>query len=365
MAEGVNDLPENFNLKGRMIVAHGGNLGDLNFDLAHAGLLAKPYPSWSDTSFGLAAIFKNDGRFSNEQIAAALMCDLECNQHITKMKDESAKRRAVERLILRSHDTTQQKRMTRSAGTPNWREQRVDGSPIPSMHNARLAITAIGVECSYDTFHNKMLFGYKDDTARHVVQPILGEVSDDGILGLRQLLSDRFGFDLTDKHVRDAVKSLALEHCFDPVADMLDEAEANWDGVRAARPHGGGLFQLRRHAPQSRLRPQDHDRSRGPRAAAGLQVRHHPRSGKAGGFQQELGLAGAGRRGEFLRRADHRQGQPRGAGAARHHLDTRKRRSCRDEEGGGRDRQGVRKPDVRPCAASIRILSEKSATALN
>ena len=48
---------------------------------------------------------------------------------------------------------------------------------------------------------------------------------------MRRLLSDRFGFDLTDKHVRDAVKSLALEHCFDPVADMLDEAEANWDGV--------------------------------------------------------------------------------------------------------------------------------------
>ena len=45
------------------------------------------------------------------------------------------------------------------------------------------------------------------------------------------MLSDRFGFDLTEKHVRDAVVSLALEHCFDPVADMLAEAEANWDGV--------------------------------------------------------------------------------------------------------------------------------------
>ena len=49
------------------------------------------------------------------------------------------------------------------------------------MHNARLAITAIGVECSYDTFHDKMLFGYKDDTTRHVVEPILGEVTDNGI----------------------------------------------------------------------------------------------------------------------------------------------------------------------------------------
>ena len=215
-----------------MIVVHGGNLGDLNFDLTHAGLLTEPYQSWSEVAFALSAIFKNDGRFNNEQIAAALMCDLDCNQHITKMKGENARRRAVERLIRRSHDTPRHKKMARSAGAPDWREQRADGSPLPSMHNARLAITAIGVECSYDTFHDKMLFGYKDDTARHVVQPILGEVSDDGILGLRRLLSDRFGFDLTDKHVRDAVKSLALEHCFNPVADMLDEAEADWDGVK-------------------------------------------------------------------------------------------------------------------------------------
>ena len=114
---------------------------------------------------------------------------------------------------------------------PAWREKRANGSPVPSMHNARLAITAIGVECSYDTFHDKMLFGYRDDATRHVVEQFLGEVSDNGILSLRRLLSDCFGFDLTEKHVRDAVISLALEHCFDPVADMLATAEANWDGI--------------------------------------------------------------------------------------------------------------------------------------
>jgi predicted P-loop ATPase len=60
---------------------------------------------------------------------------------------------------------------------------------------------------------------------------ILGEVSDDGIIALRQLMSNRFGFDLTDKHTRDAVISLALQHCFDPVCDMIDKAEAEWDGI--------------------------------------------------------------------------------------------------------------------------------------
>jgi predicted P-loop ATPase len=119
----------------------------------------------------------------------------------------------------------------KEAGEPEWRERYLDGKPRPSMHNARLAITALGVDCSYDTFHNKILFGYADDKTRHTVETILGEVTDNGIIALRQLMSDKFGFDLEDKATRDAVKSLALEHCFNPVADMLDKAEAEWDGV--------------------------------------------------------------------------------------------------------------------------------------
>lgn len=112
-----------------------------------------------------------------------------------------------------------------------WRERRKGGAPAPSMHNARLAIAAMGLECSYDTFHDKMMFGYRDDVQR-TVEPMFGEVTDHGILSLRRFLSDRFGFDLTEQHVRDAVISMALERCFDPVRDRLDQAEANWDGVK-------------------------------------------------------------------------------------------------------------------------------------
>ena len=224
----VADLGPDFSAKGKKIIAHSGNLKDLNFDLQEAGIAPdRPYQSWSDVSFALAAIFKHDGRYSNEQIAAALMADLDCNQHV---QHQANKRRAIERLILRSHAPPPGK--VRTAGSPNWREQKKDGSPLPSMHNARLAITALGIECSYDTFHNKMLFGYKDDGVRHSVEHIVGEVTDNGIIALRQLMSDTFGFDMTDKHTRDAVISLALEHCFDPVVDMLAGAEANWDGVR-------------------------------------------------------------------------------------------------------------------------------------
>jgi predicted P-loop ATPase len=227
--KGAESLPADFSKKGRMIVAHSGNLADLNFDLNQARQEVT-YKSWSEVGLGLAAIFKNHGGFSNEKIAAALMCPLDCNQHVTKLPD-AKKRRAVERSILRSHEPSQSQTVRRIKGEPEWRERFANGQPKPSMHNARLAITALGIVCSRDTFHNKTLFGYRDDNVKHELQSIVGEVSDDGIIALRQKMSDRFGFDMEDKATRDAVKSLALEHCFDPVCDLIDKAEAEWDCV--------------------------------------------------------------------------------------------------------------------------------------
>jgi hypothetical protein len=228
---GVDILPPGFSFKGKMIVAHTGNIADLNFDIEQAGTVMKPYKSWSEVSIGLAAIFKNHGGFSNEQIAAALMCDLPCNQHVTKMPKDTDRRRAVERSMVRSHEPSQQQAVQRKEGDPDWRERYGNSKPRPSMHNARLAIAALGIDCSRDTFHNKTLFGYAGDTVRHELASIVGEVSDDGIIALRQLMSDCFGFDMEDKATRDAVKSLAMEHCFDPVCDMIDKAEAEWDEV--------------------------------------------------------------------------------------------------------------------------------------
>jgi hypothetical protein len=223
----VADLPRDFNAKGRVIVGHSGNVKELNFDLKLAGLVEKPYSSWSEVSLALTAIFKADGRFTLDKIAAALLCDLDCNRHVTKQRDEATRRRAIERLLSRAHERFAQ----RVARALNWRECRFNGSPLPSMHNARLAISALGVECSRDTFHNRILFGYRDDTVKHALQSIAGEVTDDGIIRLRQIISDRFGVDFEDKATRDAVKSLALEHCFDPVCDMLAKAEGEWDGI--------------------------------------------------------------------------------------------------------------------------------------
>ena len=102
--KGVADLRADFPLKGRMIIGHTGELENLNESLVKAGRLEKPYRSWSEVSLALAAIFKLYGWFTTEQIAAALMCPLPCNQHVLRQKKEDLKRRAVERLMRNSHE---------------------------------------------------------------------------------------------------------------------------------------------------------------------------------------------------------------------------------------------------------------------
>ena len=222
--KGASDLPADFNTKGKIIVAHTGTLKTLNDDLMAAHLLAKPYASWSEVAMALAAVFKLDGRYSTEQIVAALLCDLDCTQHIDRQTDKD---RAAERCVQRSYDPPKDG-IDRTLG---WRERLKNGLPKPSLFNARLAIDELGVECLLDTFHNRMHFGFRGDRARHELQSFGDEVSDNGIIQLRQMISVQFGVDMSDRFVRDAVISIALEHCFNPVRDMLDKAQADWDGV--------------------------------------------------------------------------------------------------------------------------------------
>src|SRR5580704_7479906 len=55
-------------------------------------------------------------------------------------------------------------------------------------------------------------------------------MSDDTIIGLRDMIKERFDFDPEGTATRDAVQSLSIENCFDPVLDFLTEAEGKWDG---------------------------------------------------------------------------------------------------------------------------------------
>jgi len=113
---------------------------------------------------------------------------------------------------------------------PNWREKYVETqNPKPTFHNARAAIEALSIECSADVFHGKLFMGR--GTTGGSLEPFHGEVTDVALGALRVCLSDAFGLDFTEKHIRDAVVTLCNEHQFNPVVDMLAEAEANWDGT--------------------------------------------------------------------------------------------------------------------------------------
>jgi predicted P-loop ATPase len=242
-------LPTDINTKAALILGFkGSRIPDLNIDLASSGaVIDKPFVKWDDVAFTVAQILRADTRLTNEKIAAVLLCPLPCNRIITEEKNIAEKQDMIKRLLWRTfeqaakkkrddradqakHAADEAKRVA-SKGVPPWREQRVDGSPLPSMHNARLAINALGIICNRDTFHNKTLFGFRDETIKHELQSLVGEVTDDGIIALRQIMSDKFGFDLEDKATRDAVRSLALNNCFNPVCDLIDKAEADWDGI--------------------------------------------------------------------------------------------------------------------------------------
>jgi len=115
---------------------------------------------------------------------------------------------------------------------PMWRERNKGGNPVASFHNTQLAIEALKIRCSKDVFHGKMYVGRSDAASPgEPLLPFYGEVTDASIGALRGCLSDTWGLDFGEKHVWDAVNLLCNENQFNPVVDMLAEAEASWDGV--------------------------------------------------------------------------------------------------------------------------------------
>lgn len=97
-----------------------------------------------------------------------------------------------------------------------------EGKPRSTMTNAAVAITALGIECKKDLFHEKMLVG------GHPIQQWAGDLSDDVIQMIRKIIRYRFGFDPNKASTTDACVQLCLEHQFDPVLDYLDALQ--WDG---------------------------------------------------------------------------------------------------------------------------------------
>lgn len=98
------------------------------------------------------------------------------------------------------------------------------GLPKSTCTNAGVAITAMGISCRKDLFHEKMMVG------GHLIQQWAGDLSDDVVAVIRKLIRFRYGFDPNKANTTDACIQLCLEHQFDPVCDYLDALQ--WDGVQ-------------------------------------------------------------------------------------------------------------------------------------
>jgi hypothetical protein len=94
----TSDLPEGFSATARAIIAHTGTIAELNEALYQSGLRKTAYHGWQNVSLALAWFFRPDRRFTTEQIAAALMCDLKCNRYITNARMNEANKLQVSRI---------------------------------------------------------------------------------------------------------------------------------------------------------------------------------------------------------------------------------------------------------------------------
>jgi hypothetical protein len=98
-----------------------------------------------------------------------------------------------------------------------------EGKIRSTMLNAKVAIAALGLECRYDLFHNRMLVA-----GELINKWNSSELSDHVTTMVRDIIRYRFGFDPNKTNVQDACEALCLARRFDPVLDYLDSLR--WDG---------------------------------------------------------------------------------------------------------------------------------------
>ena len=109
---------------------------------------------------------------------------------------------------------------------PQWQEVYKNGSPKAGYRNAIEAIRGLGLTCEHDTFHGRKTIG------GHSIGRFAGEITDDAIVALRDLIVRRFAFDPGKEHVFEAANALCIQNSFDPICDWLDSLV--WDAQAAA-----------------------------------------------------------------------------------------------------------------------------------
>lgn len=108
------------------------------------------------------------------------------------------------------------------------------GKILSTMENAASALNGLGIVCRYDRFHHRATIQQEGEAARRVTDHV--------VLLLRVEINSAYGKDFGPVHIGDAIMALALLHAFNPVTEMLAEAEMLWDGVQRLDRLGPDYF---------------------------------------------------------------------------------------------------------------------------
>ena len=131
---------------------------------------------------------------------------------VTKIEEAKGEARAVVQAISKAPLSFQHSR--NPAGIPS------------SLDNAIRGIDALGAECRYDVFHDRIIVKGHECGVRGDAHENLENVT----LKVRQSVLEKFGFDPSPNFTLDALRIRCLDHIFDPVRDYLDGLR--WDGIK-------------------------------------------------------------------------------------------------------------------------------------
>jgi len=99
--------------------------------------------------------------------------------------------------------------------------------PADTFYNAMIAIKKLGIDCSYNIFRNEYLVG------GGMMRDEIGEISDDRVLALRELVRQNFQFEPSTRNMDDAVKRSCTMRSFHPIKDYFASLP-QWDGIERA-----------------------------------------------------------------------------------------------------------------------------------
>ena len=105
---------------------------------------------------------------------------------------------------------------------PVWADTYKNGKPQPTYRNAQLAICSLGITFQHDTFHQRKTVG------GHSIGRFAGEITDDAMAALRDLVVSDVWLRSEKEHIADAANALCISNPCNPVQDLL--AGLKWDG---------------------------------------------------------------------------------------------------------------------------------------